>query len=241
MTIPKPKLLDLFSGAGGAGMGYHRAGFDVTGVDNKPQKRYPFHFIQADALSLPIEFLQQFDAIHASPPCQKFSVASIRHIQEGKVYPDCLTQIRIKLKTAGRPWIIENVLGAPMSRMIILCGLMFNLKVFRHRAFESSFLIFSPSHPSHNGKKIGEGYYSVAGGSGRWKSWGKVHRNISKGTIAEWRDAMGINWMTAKEIKESIPPAYTEFIGKQLMKVVMKHNPQPPPLHRQRPSPLGMA
>jgi len=94
---------------------------------------------------------------------------------------------------------------------------MFNLKVFRHRAFETSVVIFQPEHPNHKGKRIGEGFFSVAGSSGRWKSWGKVHQNVSKGTIKQWQGAMGIDWMTAKEIREAIPPAYTEWIGQQLM------------------------
>ncbi len=212
------RLLDLFCGAGGASMGYHRAGFEVVGVDIKAQRHYPFPFLLHDALTLPIEFLQSFDAIHASPPCQKFSVASIRHIKSGKKYPDCLTPTRNQLRASRQPWVIENVLGAPMSRMLILCGLMFDLKVFRHRAFESSVLLIGLDHPSHTGKRIGFGYFSIAGGSGRWKSWGKVYRNVSKGTIREWQDAMGIGWMTGAEIKEAIPPAYTEFIGRQLMK-----------------------
>jgi DNA (cytosine-5)-methyltransferase 1 len=201
-------------------MGYYLAGFRVVGVDNRPQKRYPFEFHQADAMAYPLD---GFDAYHASPPCQKFSVASIRHIKAGKVYPDCLTPIRERFRQNGKPWIIENVLGAPMSRMIILCGLMFDLKVFRHRAFETSFVVFSPEHPSHKGKKIGEGYFSVAGGSGRWKSWGTVKRNVSKGTIKEWQAAMGIDWMTAKEIREAIPPTYTEWIGQQLMEIMYGH------------------
>jgi DNA (cytosine-5)-methyltransferase 1 len=166
--------------------------------------------------------LDGFDVIHASPPCQKFSIASVRHIKEGKIYPDSLTPIRKRLEQSGSTWIIENVLGAPMDRKTVLCGLMFNLNVFRHRAFESNALIFHPVHPSHNGKRIGEGYFSVAGGSGRWKSWGTVHRDISKGTIKQWREAMGIDWMTGKEIKEAIPPAYTFFIGQQLIEYLKR-------------------
>ena len=204
-------------------MGYHQAGFDVIGVDINPQKHFPFEFHQADAMTYPLD---GFDAIHASPPCQKFSVASIKHIKAGKVYPDYLTPIRERLKTNGKPWVIENVLGAPMNRMIVLCGLMFDLKVFRHRAFESSICLFYPEHPSHKGKKIGEGYFSVAGSSGRWKSWGNVKRNVSKGTIRQWQDAMGIDWMTAKEIREAIPPAYTEFIGLQIMEYLNNEKPQ---------------
>jgi len=213
-VLMKPKLLDLFCGAGGAAMGYHRTGFEVVGVDINPQPHYPFEFHQADALTYPLD---GFDVIHASPPCQKWSKASSVHRNNGKIYPDCLSPIREKFYRRGGFWIIENVIHAPMQSTIQLCGLMFGLKVFRHRNFEISHLIFQPTHLSHKGKRIGEGYYSIAGGAGRWKSWGTVHRNVSKGTAAEWRDAMGIDWMTRKELTQSIPPDYTEYIGKQLM------------------------
>lgn len=205
-------------------MGYCRAGFDdITGVDINPMPRYPFKFVQGDALSFP---LHGFDVVHASPPCQAFSVASELHRRAGKKYPDCLTPIRIKLKEWGGPWIIENVPGAPIEPYAIqLCGLMFGLKVFRHRLFQCSHLIFQPDHPSHAGSKVGEGFYSVAGGAGRWKSWGTVKRNVSKGTRDEWRTAMGIDWMNRKELTQSIPPAYTEWIGKQLITRIKTPNP----------------
>jgi DNA (cytosine-5)-methyltransferase 1 len=211
------KLLDLFCGAGGASVGYHRAGFDVVGVDINPQPHYPFEFHQADAMEFP---LYGFDAIHASPPCTGFSVASHVHRNNGKNYPDMLTPTRIRLKQAGVPWIIENVVGAPMVPTITLCGTMFGLKVFRHRHFECSHLIFQPEHKPHRDKRIGEGYFSVAGDAGRWKSWGTVKRNVSKGTADEWRDAMGIEWMTRNELKLAIPPAYTEYIGRQLLRKI---------------------
>jgi DNA (cytosine-5)-methyltransferase 1 len=198
-------------------MGYSLAGFDVVGVDINPQPHYPFEFYQADAMEYPLD---GFDVIHASPPCTGFSVASIVHRNNGKKYIDLLTPIREKLRENGKPFIIENVPGAPIHPMVTLCGLMFGLKVFRHRHFESSELIMKPEHPSHSGKKIGEGFFSVAGGAGRWKSWGTVKRNVSKGTVAQWKDAMGINWMTRNEIKLAIPPAYTEWIGKQLMELI---------------------
>ena len=212
------RLLDLFSGAGGAAMGYYKAGFKtIVGVDNKPQKNYPFDFILADALEYP---LNGFDLVHASPPCQKFSKASNVHINRGKIYPDHLTPIRKKLFNHGGLWVIENVVNAPMQHTICLCGLMFGLKVFRHRWFEISHLVFQPEHLSHKGKRIGEGYFSIAGGAGRWKSWGTVHRDVSKGTAEQWRDAMGIDWMTRKELTQAVPPAYTEFVGKHLMRIL---------------------
>jgi len=208
------KLLDLFCGAGGAAMGYYRAGFhDITGVDIVQQPRYPFKFIQGDALEFD---LAGFDVIHASPPCQRFSAASAANRKTGKQYKDLLTPTRKKLKDHGGCWVIENVVGAPMERHLILCGLMFGLKVFRHRYFESSHILLQPDHPSHRGKRIGEGYYSIAGGAGRWKSWGKIYDH-SRGTRNEWRAAMGIDWMTRKELTQAIPPAYTEFIGRQLI------------------------
>lgn len=214
----KPKLLDLFCGAGGCSMGYQRAGFDVTGVDIAPQPHYPFEFHQADALTFPLE---GFDAIHASPPCQAWSVASELHRRAGKKYQDCLTPIRERLRSRGGIWVIENVPRAPIQPYAIqLCGLMFGLKVFRHRLFQLSHLIPPPLHPSHVGLRVGDGYFSVAGSGGRWKSWGTVHRNVSKGTREEWRAAMGIPWMTRHELTQSIPPAYTEYIGKWLIEFI---------------------
>jgi DNA (cytosine-5)-methyltransferase 1 len=215
--VNKPRLLDFFCGAGGASVGYHRAGFEVVGVDIKPQKNYPFEIIQMDAFEALRRYHRDFDAFHASPPCQFASIAAQVHRNAGKVYADHLTPMRKELPKYGKPYIIENVPGAPMNVTLILCGLMFDLRVFRHRWFECSHLIMSPFHPSHAGKRVGEGYYSVAGGAGRWKSWGRVMRNVSKGTAQEWREAMGIDWMTRDELTQAIPPAYTEWIGRQII------------------------
>lgn len=212
------RLLDTFCGAGGCTKGYQEAGFYVVGVDNRPQPHYcGEEFYQADALEFIMAHGKEYDAIHASPPCQKYSVASWVHINNGKQYPDLIDPVRNELIKTGKPYIIENVIGAPLNNPIVLCGLMFDLKVFRHRGFETSFFIFRLPHPSHNGKRIGEGYFSVSGGAGRWKTWGTVKRNISKGTVKEWRDAMGIDWMTRKEITQAIPWVYTKFIGIRLM------------------------
>ena len=216
----RPVLLDLFSGAGGAAFGYYLAGFRVIGVDVVNQPHYPFEFHQEDALEYLVEHGQEFDAIHASPPCQAYSVASVIHRNNGKEYPDLILKTRELLNKSSRHWIIENVPGAPLLSPIMLCGLMFELRVFRHRLFETSFLIVPPEHPSHKGKRIGEGYYSVAGSSGRWKSWGTVKRNVSKGTVKEWRESMGIDWMTRKELTQAIPPAYTEYIGRHLIAIL---------------------
>lgn len=208
----KPRLLDLFCGAGGCSAGYHRAGFEVVGVDVNPQPNYPFEFYQADALEFP---LNGFDVIHASPPCQAYSPAAAVHRNRGKAYADLVGPTRARLENHSAKWVIENVPGSPLNVHLVLCGLMFGLKVFRHRYFELSDLVLGPPHRSHAGKTIGDGFYSVAGGSGRWKTWGTVQRNVSKGTVAEWREAMGIDWMTRRELTQAIPPAYTEWIGRQ--------------------------
>src|SRR5574337_20985 len=127
----KPRLLDLFCCAGGCAMGYHRAGFDVVGVDINPQQRYPFEFHQADAMTFD---LSGFDAIHASPPCQAYTVLGGR--EDLSHYPDLVDAVRERLQASGKPWIIENVPGAPLRDPITLCGAMFGLRRYRHRLFE---------------------------------------------------------------------------------------------------------
>lgn len=211
----KPKLLDLFCGAGGAAMGYHRAGFEVVGVDIKPQKHYPFEFHQADAMTYPLD---GFDVIHASPPCQAYSVVTpaTRRCE----HPDLIEPIRARLLRSGHPYIIENVSGARrlLKAKFMLCGSMFGLKVWRHRWFECPSLPAKVDSPVclHNKRPI-----DVSGTGGR-----RINRrendhggNMNKPrNIREARDAMDIDWMIRYEISQAIPPAYTEFIGKQLMK-----------------------
>ena len=203
-------------------MGYFQAGFDVVGIDIHPQPHFPFRFIHMDVF----EFFDrcqrgeypQPDVWHCSPPCQRFSIAGIVHRNAGKEYPDYVMPIYQRLKEWGGPWVIENVVGVPiLSYAVTLCGLSFGLKVFRHRVFQSSRLLLAPPHFTHAGLRIGEGMFSVAGHAGRWKSWGTVSRNVSKGTAAEWREAMGIHWMTRTELCQAIPPAYTCYLGKLLM------------------------
>ena len=215
--MKKPRLLDLFCGDGGAGMRYHKAGFDVVGIDIKPHKRYPFEFHQADAFSYPLD---GFDIVHASPPCQRFTAGTRVQRRRGKIYPDCLTPIRERLKEWNGPYIIENVVGATMQPYtIVLCGLMFGLKVFRHRIFECSDLVTAPDHPTHKGKRIGEGYWTVFGhGGGRVRSWGKT-KKATRGNAADWSAAMEIDWMSREGLTQAIPPAYTEWIGKQIMRL----------------------
>ena len=140
----KPRLLDLFCCAGGAGMGYSRAGFDVVGVDLSPQKNYPFEFIQADALALDPKFLASFDAIHASPPCQSYSDLAKRN-GNAHEWPRLIEPVREILRSTGLPYVIENVEGAPMIDAVVLCGTMFpGLRVLRHRLFEANFEIIAP-------------------------------------------------------------------------------------------------
>jgi DNA (cytosine-5)-methyltransferase 1 len=221
----RPRLLDLFCGAGGCSVGYHRAGFDVVGVDTCDQPNYPFEFHRADAVDVLMTFLacghyhrlslRDFAAIHASPPCQAYTVG--RHIHDsGDRHPDLVDPVRDMLIRCGKPWVIENVPGAPMSGYsAVLCGLMFGLRVLRHRLFESSFLLMTPPHPRHpSGSLTGagtgystgrEGFVCVAG------------NNFVREAGAA---AMGIDWMkTRRELANAIPPAYCEFVGRQLLEV----------------------
>ena len=140
----RPRALDLFCCAGGAGMGLHRAGFDVVGVDIYPQPRDPFEFRRADAMTFPLD---GFDFIWASPPCQQFCALRTREDLSG--YPDLIDPIRQRLVATGKPFVIENVPGAPVRKDLILCGNMFGLRSYRHRHFECSFPVEQPTHPKH--------------------------------------------------------------------------------------------
>ena len=198
--MARPVLLDLFCKAGGAGMGYHRAGFDVVGVDIEPQKRYPFDFLQADALTVS---LAGYDAIHASPPCQLYSIT---HARAGRPErPDLVPAVRHRLAAAGVPYVIENVIGAPLVHAVCLDGGMFGLRVIRRRLFESNIYLMTP-RPAF--RPLNAGLECVAGnGSG-------------VGCRDRWRRAMGIDWMTRAELAQAIPPAYTEYLGRQLIRAV---------------------
>jgi len=217
MTI---RLLDLFCCAGGAGMGYSRAGFDVVGIDINPQPRYPFEFHQDDALDYLAKHGHEFDAIHASPPCQAFS--AMKHMPDAKEHPEFIDDTREILETLDVPWMIENVVGAPLKDSIILCGSMFNLTAAgfglqRHRQFESNIDLTTPGPCSHTLPTIG-----IYGGHVRcrstkfWRNSGADFPGYNKKQLAY--DAMGIEHeMTMNELSEAIPPAYTEHIGRQLM------------------------
>lgn len=211
------RLLDLFCGAGGAATGYDRAGFSVTGVDHAPQPRYPFAFVQADALEFVRKHGHKFDAIHASPPCQRFAARG----QQRRTHPDLIAETRAAL-AGHRPYVIENVPAAPLHDPMILCGQMFELGVYRHRAFEVNWRIVEPRHVPHAGH-IGDGqHFTVTGHTGGHACKKTGGRKVAGGTVADWRAAMGISWMTADELVEAIPPAYTEFIGRQLLDVLTR-------------------
>jgi len=202
-------------------MGYHLAGFEVVGVDLKPQKHFPFEFVQADAMTFPLD---GYDAIHASPPCQAYSIATARWRANGsRVYPDLLEATRERLIAAGVPYVIENVEGAraKMREPVRLCGQMFGLGVVRHRLFEMNWFCWLPFHIPCAGavqrdlvSVTGHGppgrYYravTVAGHGGNSRTF----------RLQAWKDAMGIPWMSREEITQAIPPAYTEYIGNALM------------------------
>ena len=199
----RPRLLDLFCGAGGAAMGYHRAGFDVVGVDIKPQPHFPFAFVQADALAPPFD-LSDFDVIHASPPCQAFT--TLKSLT-GKDYPDLIAETRKCL--SGSLHVIENVAGAPLYFPVRVCGSSLGLGVRRHRYFESNAILWATDcdHP-HQPRPID--VTGLGGPGGR-------HRKPQN--VEHARKVMGIDWMSRAELSQAIPPAYTEFIGRQLLEI----------------------
>ena len=248
--MSKPRLLDLYCGAGGAAMGYYRAGFDeIVGVDIAPQKHYPFTFVQADGLSYIREHGHEFDAIHASPPCQKFT--ALRTMWNSREHEDQLTPTRALLQQIGKPYVIENVPGAPMEgAWVRLCGSMFALGVGsaelrRHRQFElGGFYALTPPC-SHYSRPLAVGVYGGGGkdnrrtigvyGDGNGRDYRRhpatvlvtghaggasVRDGVQQFTTDERREAMGIDWMTGDELSQAIPPAYTRYIGTWLLAAV---------------------
>lgn len=223
----KPRLLDLFCCAGGAGVGYSQVGFEVVGVDLQPQPNYPLPFIQADALSLDPKFIALFDAVHASPPCQSYSDLAKRNANADK-WPRLIEPVREMLRRTGLPYVIENVDGAPLLNPTVLCGTMFpELRVLRHRLFEANFGIIPPPHRKHPKVHTFDRRKSHFGKTNEWKDFVQVTGG-GNCTLAAAREAMGIPWMTKNEINESIPPAYTRFVGRALLHHLSNsaHGPQ---------------
>lgn len=205
----RPRLLDLFCGAGGAAMGYHRAGFDVIGVDINPQPNYPFEFVQGDALD-PVNW-GRAAAIHASPPCQRYSTITARHGRQDE-HPDLIPRTRFLLEATGVPYVIENVEGAPLHHPVRLCGSMFGLQVRRHRLFEAN-VSLTQLECDHRSQGPVVGVYGNTGGSSK-------RDGVTFGKVEDWKRAMDIDWMKAVELAQSIPPAYTDFIGRQLFEAI---------------------
>ncbi len=199
-------------------MGYHRAGFEVVGVDINPQPNYPFNFVQT---SWETSRLDYFDAIHASPPCQRYSVASKAHNGRAEKWPDLIAPVREALRRARVPYVVENVPGAPLREdAILLCGTMFpGVRVIRHRLFECSWWAGAPEHPIHPLVYTRDKRKAHYGQLSEWTSPVQVTGGGNCSVDAA-RDAMGIGWMTKHELNEAIPPAYTEYVGQQLLEVL---------------------
>jgi DNA (cytosine-5)-methyltransferase 1 len=244
--VSRPKLLDLFSCAGGAGYGYSLAGFDVYAVDIERQPRNPFPFYQGDAVEAlrilidggSITFrhtdgykdgrvealaLSDFDAIHASPPCQAFS--AMKHMPDAKDHPELIEPTRELLERVDVPWVIENVIGAPLNNAMVLCGTMFGLgaagfSLQRHRQFETNFDVEAPGECNHAKPTIG-----IYGGHVRcrstkfWRNTGADFPGYDKKALAI--EAMGgTHWMTMNQMSEAIPPAYTEHVGRYMQQLI---------------------
>lgn len=214
----RPRLLDLFCGAGGCSMGYQRAGFDVTGVDIAPMGRYPLpDLIQDDALAVlaDLDFIAGFDAIHASPPCQHYT--SLRALSD-RQHPDLVGVVRDMLRETGKPYVIENVVGAPLVDPIILCGSMFGLGhgdaiLKRHRLFESNVPLTAPTDECKGRPVVG-----VYGTGGAWTRIAPGGGGV-KVSGPDAAQALGIDWTDYQPVlAQAIPPAYTEYIGRQLVR-----------------------
>lgn len=243
----RPKLMDLFSGAGGAAMGYFRAGFDPYGIDNnpKPLRHYPFPYLCMDALAAidrllkgegltfsngETLYLKDFAAFHASPPCQDDSIATQKWKNKGYVYPQLIEPTRKRLIVIAKPYVVENVTGAKrrLNNPILLCGLTFGLKVVRHRWFECQPFIMSLGHSSRQCHGAVTKKIAINDPAGHGRP-GHTYRAL---TVAghggnsqsfrwqDWQEAMGIDWMIKEELTQAIPPCYTEYIGKYLLSAV---------------------
>lgn len=232
------KILDLFCGAGGAGEGYHRAGFTVTGVDIIMQPEYPHRFVQADALDYAAEHWREYDAIHASPPCQVHSVMKSLH---NKNYIDLVPDTRELLRDIGLPYIIENVPGAPLIDPVVLCGSMFGLifpdidgkplKLLRHRLFESNMPIIDAGHCEHDHDAITATVIGT-GGDCSLEYRDRPGRGTYMPGLEQRRGLMGMPWASRPGISQAIPPVYTEFLGRQLLALMGDSRIDCPPIVR---------
>jgi DNA (cytosine-5)-methyltransferase 1 len=229
--MSRPRLLDLFCGAGGAAVGYDRAGFEVVGVDVRPQRHFPFRFWQADALELEPWMLGAFDAVHASPPCQAYSAGGNLWLtrKADDRHPDLIGPVRELLRAGGVPYVIENVERAPLLQPVTVCGRALGLGVRRHRLFEASVALMVPpcpgGHPGDWLSVFGGGALTRTPRGGQARIDGR-HNGAGSydgrrhATHAEASAAMGIDWMSRRELSEAIPPDYTELIGAQLLQAI---------------------
>lgn len=207
----RPKLLDLYCKQGGAGMGYARAGFEVVGVDIEPMPRYPFEFHQADAIAFLREHGHLFDALHGSPPCQRYTTGG--RVKNRSERPDLLGPTREAMIETRKPYILENVPEAPLRPDVILCGSHFGLEVKRHRLFECSLPLALLLPPCDHSRPIAGVYGHPHGKAGAWPG-------MLPSTLDVWSRAMGIDWMDADGLAEAIPPAYTEALGRALLQAM---------------------
>lgn len=227
---PKPKLLDLFCCEGGAARGYIAAGFRVEGVDlnRAVARRYPATFHYGNALDFVAEHGHKYDAIHASPPCQAYSsLAATLTPRQLAGYPKLIDPVRELLEASGKPYIIENVVGAPLRDPVLLCGSMFDLvaedvdggllRLERHRLFESNVPLMQPEVHVHDPRREVAGIYG--GGTSRRGGKGSTRGGYTP-TLPVRQKLMGVKHMTQLGLSEAIPPAYTEYLGKQLIRHV---------------------